>query len=900
MESGVIPVKEAEKSDILKQLSQRPPRLGGFTRFSALESWAEFSDERNFGRIRQYLLEPDPVPVEDTSTKPIASKHFLKGLFRSHSDRKSSRQSKKMFKMQSPQAERKLPVVAQRTSYGGKYGQIVTNQVYDVNKNASTYQINVTRGASTGKRAQKPTEPATDNVGSTAISSFKRVTGFRRPTDSAPVQQASDDTTPTGIPSPCQTATSQEPILERVATKADGRPNENFPPGSSMSQLPKPLIDVPLQPVHHANESFVISRKEYPHLLLRDDKRPKTPRVSRTSIPKSESQPTIRDFAPNGPAQVQRAKAARISSRSPPKRISKQKSAASSIVDIPIFPTFNGQSLNPEVSTFPNTDAISPYSGVKSQTPPPTLNTHRLIPSLQPSPIAASPPKASSVISAESLAEDLHSNTSSVVVSDAQIATMIHNQAAATINHCTSTPPQPGPAPTKALPSLPEGQTPMTPTRLSESSYRIPASPEHTSPTSPVKLSQRSPARYRFTPVDRESPSPPKRIQEPVCITAVGDIEQVATRPANKIAEIKTLHPSPVQKKKRRRAVTLPKPEDLPECLSAGDMDHTAEKAKAMKAKDLARMKSQKADIEDTHVGRTKLGGKAAICSANEEEFVKDEGSVLLPSPPSFTKPAQATIINPVHPYPSQHSSPSISTTLQGDSSLLSQRLSPIVVLAEQEPLAVQRATSQRSQASTADYRRASISKTTNDLHPFPSKPLSLTLHFPDDNLESKCKTQRPLSAHSMPPPNTRPATNRVLTPLSPSLLSGAPFHTQSTRSSLRESAHDFPILTNIAEAVTELEARIEAIERKNCMLERAFLAVLDAGAGYASASAGRAESGGLGIGLGGGMSEQRHSSGTDSLYAGLENLLAVHSGEAGVPVMAGAGPERLSTSSVP
>lgn len=896
----MVPAKGAEKSDILKQLSQRPPRLGGFTRFSALESWAEFSDERNFGRIRQYLLEPDPAPVEDTSTKPIASKHFLKGLFRSHSDRKSSRQSKKMFKMQSPQVERKLPVVAQRTSYGGKYGQIVTNQVYDVNKNASTYQINVTRGASTGKRARKPIEPATDNVSSTTISSFKKVTGFRRPTDGAPVQQASDDTIPTGTPSPCQTANLQEPTLERLATKADGRPNENFPPGSSMSQIPKPLIDVPLQPVHHAHESFVISRKEYPHLLLRDDKRPKTPRASRTSIPKSESQPTIRDFAPNAPAQVQRAKAARARSRSPAKRISKQKSAASSIVEIPVFPTFNGQSLDSEASTFPNTDIMNPDSCVEPQAPPPTPILHRPIPSLQPSPIAASPPKASSIISAESLAEDLHSNTSSVVVSDAQIATMIHNRGAATINQYTSTPPQPGPAPTKALPSLPEGQTPMIPTRLSESSYRMPASPERTSPTSPAKLPQRSPARYRFTPMARESPSPPKRIQEPVCINAVGDTEQVTTSPANETEEIKRLYPSPVQEKKRRRTVALPKPEGLPESLSADDMGLITEKAKAMKARDLARSKSQKAAIEDVDVGRTKAGEKAAISSENEEEIVKDEGPVLLPSPPSFNKPAQATIMNPVHLHPSQLSRLSTSATLQGESSLLSQRLSPIVVLAEQEPVALQRVASQKSQASTTDYKRAPVSKTTNGLHPFPSKPLSPTLHFPDEALENKNKSQLPLSAHSMPPPNTRPATNRVPTSLSPSLLSGAPFQTQSTRSSLRDSGHDVHFSTNIAEAVTDLEARIEAVERKNCMLERAFLAVLDAGAGYASASVGRAEERSLGVGFGGEVSGQRRSSGTDSLYAGLEKLLAVHSGDAGAPVTAGAGVGRLSTSSVP
>ena len=46
------------------------------------------------------------------------------------------------------------------------------------------------------------------------------------------------------------------------------------------------------------------------------------------------------------------------------------------------------------------------------------------------------------------------------------------------------------------------------------------------------------------------------------------------------------------------------------------------------------------------------------------------------------------------------------------------------------------------------------------------------------------------------------------------------------------------------------------------------------------------------------GVREQRRSSGTESLYVGLENLLAVHADEAGAPVAGRAG--RLSTSSVP
>lgn len=705
MESGNTPVQGAERSDILKQLSRCPPRNGGFSRFSALENWAEFSDERNLRRIRQYLLESDPAPIEDTSSKPIASKHFLKGFFRSHSDRRHSKQSKKMLKMQSPKEERKLPVVAQRTSYGEKNGQIITNQVYDVNRNASTYQINTTRGASgasTGKEIRKSTEPAKDNVSSTAVSSFRKVTGLRRPADSAPVQQANGYNTLANTPSPYQTAGFREPTSERLVTKLvnDRHPNENVPPGPSMSQIPKPLIDVPLQPVHHANDSFFVSRKEYPHLLLGDDKQSSTPRASKSSIPKTESQLTIRDFAPNGPAQVQRAKVTRLRSRSPIKRVGKQKSAASSIVDIPAFPKYNGQVLNSEVSIFQNTDPISSDPNARSQAPPPTQPLRRPVPSLQPSPIAGSPPKASSIVSAESTAEDIRSNTASIVVSNAQIATMIRNQSATTTNHRTSTPSQPGPVPTKALPALPKGQAPMTPTRLSESSQRMPTSPERTSPMSLTKLPLRSPARYRFTPMDLGTPSPPKRVEEPIRINAASDPEAFKTKPAKEPEEIKIPHSSPGQEKGKRPCATFPKPKDLPKSLSAGELDHRTERTKAMKVRDLARMKSQKAEIEDIDAAAIKAGGEVANGNEDEEGSVRHEGLVLLPSPPDFTNFGRTSTINPIHPHFSQLSSLSTSTTLQGGSSTLSQRLSPIVVLAEQEPISsvsVQRASSQKS-----------------------------------------------------------------------------------------------------------------------------------------------------------------------------------------------------------
>ena len=791
-----LPVEEKQRSDILKQLSRRPPRNGGFSRLGALVNWAEFSDERNFEGIRQYLLEDSPTARGDTS-KPASRKYFLEGLFSSRSDRRSSKQSRKMLHTQSSsQEERKLPVVAQRTSFGGRYGQIITSQVYDGDRNASTYKVNIGRGASdasAGKESRQSIEPTKDRVNTAAVkkSSFKKATGLIQHVDGGSIQTANGDEPPASIPSPYQKIGLQKPTSGSSATRLVDyrRPNKDVPPGQTTSQVPKPLIDVPLQAVHHANDSFVVSRKEYPHLLLRDDKKSYTPRASQTSLPKTQSQPTIRDFAPGRSAPVQRAKAIRLRSRSPVKRVSKQKSAASSVIDIPEFPTHNGQALDFEASAPRSTAPVSHDLKARSYGPPPLSPTvspiftaGKPIPSLQPSPVTDSPSKNPSIMSAESTPSDIHSETSSVVVSNAQTATRMRNQGSTHAYHRTSTPPQPGPAPTKALPSLPEGQSPLTPARLSESSQRMPANPDRTSPVSLIKVPPRSPARYRLTPTDKGSP--PNR-------DAVVEVEQASKSSATIPEHIRTSPLSPVQSKGKRRAVTLPESDGLPKSVTNGTLNDRTEKTKARKARDLARMQNQKADVErlDIAAMRADLDAANEYDNADGERHIKHEGLVLLPSPPDLTNSSSAPCPTTGH-HESQLRRLSTSTTLQRDSSTLSRRLSPIIVIAEQEPkspIPTQQEPFAQSRRNTAGYRRASISRSTNGLQPIPPKPLSPTLHFPDSDEGSKT---RPLSAHSMPPPtsNNHPIVNRVPTPFA---LRG---QLPSNRSSVQESVHDVPL----------------------------------------------------------------------------------------------------------
>ncbi len=903
------------KSDILEQLCRRPPRNGGLTKLNTLEDWAEFSNERKFESIRKYLLEADPAQLQN-APKPEAPKHFLESLFRSRSNRRSSKQSRKMRQMQSPDEEPTLPVLTQRTSKGGRYGQIVTSQVYDAHYNASTYKVNLSRDALAGKETRKVGQakdsmraPSGDMPLPMKVNGLK---SFIHPANRLSVYKANEQQSPARNPASYQVIGDQGATAQSLANNCPVDIQKKDPaPEESIDHTAKPMIDAPLRPLHHTNESIFGLSKEHSHLLLRDDKEDGTPRASQPSVSEANNQPSIRDFAPEGLATVQRSRAVRPRSRSPVKHLGKQKSTATSAANSPISPTYDGQGPNFEATAPRIRKPVPIYTSMPLQGPPSTPIPLSPEPkrSLKPSSTTDSPPKNPSMISTESNQEDIYSDTSSVIVSNAQSAILIRSRGAS--NKYTCTPPQPGPAPTRALPSLPEGQAPLTPQRLSESDQ---PSPER---LLPIKVPPKSPARYRYTPMDANSPPRKPEESSPRVVTTEAKETNspwiaVSTEPA----------------REQSQSVAFEKAQPLPRSMSVGDMEirqqQRVENVKVIKARNMARMKTQEAAVEKSEPD-TIAGANIEVGNGGENREVKHEGLMLLPSPTDLDDSTSAPFSCFAEHHDSQISGLGTSTTLlHRNSSTLShpysQDLSPIIVVAEQEPgcsrVSIPRSHSQKRHSTTENQGYPRTLKSTNSLRTLPSpatsKTLAPSLHFPSNDERDLGIESRPSSAHSIAQPtttsisnNTNPIRTRAPTPFSPSLMQAQSLSkrsSQSQRSSMGMHNVDAHMDAGMDRGLhlSELEARIEAVERKNLLLERAFLAAVDGVAGLEEREVDRLSRFCLGLGMSAGEGRRASAaSGNEiaagSLYAGLENLLAVHAGEFG------AGDRlRLSTASVP
>lgn len=464
--------------------------------------------------------------------------------------------------------------------------------------------------------------------------------------------------------------------------------------------------------------------------------------------------------------------------------------------------------------------------------------------------------KPLSLISAESTAEDVHSDTSSAIISNAQRAITTHVQGSAGYyGGCLERPPIPGPAPDRALPSLPEdhgSNAPATPRRCGSSQQpaRTDRSPARIVPPlrSPWK------AKYNLYPAIDSSPT--KRPASPVRLNTATEGEQLVS-----------LLSSPSSLK--RHAIAFGSADQLPASMSVGALDQLKrlEDTKAMKRRDLARMGSRKGAVTKTETSTAK--------SRRESGF--HEGIIDLPTwPLQDTDDSACFSARHNRAQASQVSNLSASTTLQQRESrkYSPQELSPIIVIAEQKP--VSPITGQPSNSS--DLNRNSgrridegprIRKTNGFNHISP-QPVSLQ----EQDIEGRL---RPLSAHSIPAP--RPVASRVPTPYSSPLL----------REPSQRSSHT-PDSSMLLPETSDLEARLSAMEKKNVMLETAFWAVINTpvvcggGCGLGGLECRReGDDGNRSSGLS--SKEEERSSGaseTGSLYAGLENLLALHSAAAG------------------
>ena len=534
--------------------------------------------------------------------------------------------------------------------------------------------------------------------------------------------------------------------------------------------------------------------------------------ASQASVPEAEKQPRVRDFAGNGSASFSRVHAAiRRRSRSPVKRTSKQTEASDKQKRcLTAAATFEGKEAN-SIGWGVDSVILPSISSKEPARPslalPLPLHQNQVL-GTKISPTINHQSKAPSIVSAESAAEDIQSDTSSGVVANAQSAIFV------------KVPPQPGPAPLTPLPSLPEGLdsfVPATP-RARQWSQKT-ASPESSPPKIPP---QKSPARSQYKLYPSTDNSPSKQPGSPIRMNTATEPEQVIFRQSPPL-------------RSKRRGISFPRSHHLPTSMSVGTLDELeqwnserAENTRQQKLRDLACMRSRKATVEEIETNTRSV--------VNGESYHEDDAE--LPSPKNYGNAARFPLGH--RPQPSQLNNL--------NATRMRHKLSPVIVIAEQEPISpVQRAPSQKPQCS-----RNSL-----DGHPLGFKTTSPALQRPEG--ESKV---RPVSSHSMPVP--RPVASRVPSPHVSPLLGG------SSRRSLHHcSMHE----------LSGLEARLSAMERKNVMLERAFLSVLNATAAFGGnlRSPGVESANGHSCRelFGKDVDHLRRTRGTESLYAGLENLLA-------------------------
>ena len=806
------------------------PQNPGFTYNKRMgEDWVRRGDRRGLNRqICEELVKGPQTVTQDNKPPRKHCKHSINTVFNTRSKRTYLKESSKM------------PVATHRTSDGRKYRQILSEQIYDSSGNASTYQVN--------NRRRSPTPPSSDIQQKHATTSFDlvrhvssaihHINGTKQPMSERSASSSLGNEKAKHRLSPNQPAGNPCPRPEIFGNKSltDG-PTEGYAVTGRNQETPASLLKEST-----TNDSLGLLR-DLSQILSRGETANLCAGASHVPVAEAEHLPRVRDFAADDSIPFSHARpSVQRKSRSHAKITGKQDETAVTPDRSFGADTCRGQLAN-RLGRSPNGIILPPMVPRDRTRPPlesPLPTTQEQISGTKTSPAINHHSKAPSIVSAESTAENIQSDASSGVIFNAQSAVFVR------------VPPQPGPAPRTPLPSLPErldNFAPLRPKAIQSSQNA--ASPEG----SPTKVPpQKSPARCHYRLYPSVDTTTPKRPSSPIRM--------------NSATEGVTQLSPPLHLKQRDCSFT--RSDYLQTSMSDSKLDEPeqwnkmrVDKTGQTKMRDLDRMRPQRTMIAEVEpVAQDTVNGK-----------IYNDGAAGLPRPVVSCRSETLPVKH--RPQASQASNLSASTTLQHrDSSTLAQQLSPIIVIAEQEPTSQGR----RGPSQYSHFNKDKTDEQTQDSkinrfnHVLPH-PLSPTLQRP--NGKSKA---RPVSFHSLPVPHlfASQATTGHLTP---------PLREPSCHLFRHSPTHEISVL----------EARLSAIERKNSMLERAFLAVINTSAAF-----------GGGLGLKGMLdtcedtssdlsgrygSRFGGTSGPESLYVGLDNLMPLHSGSAGA---------RLSTSSGP
>ncbi|KAL9636222.1 MAG: hypothetical protein Q9204_002344 [Flavoplaca sp. TL-2023a] len=529
--------------------------------------------------------------------------------------------------------------------------------------------------------------------------------------------------------------------------------------------------------------------------------------------------------------------------------------------------------LRPQRASFPKTPRTSFDEPVAPKVSPPNVVKETAVQAVSCSSI--SPIESSPAKSGRSFIDDCHSDAESGTIMNAQRAEFIQGQGAYAYHHPSSSrqPPKPGPAPTRALPSLPEGHDSSSPKsrvgKPSEDKNMLPSETPSGSGSSPKQ--QKSPPksppkrghRYRLSPVKNTVPSDSRVLkpsptftevfpQPPSSSTSLARKSSEAisprtrTRPYDGGAVVTTgraldLSTSPCNFNSADSAARQPSTADS-KSVNGGNSsssssfvrqdgrDHKSqndtdaekdnlympwhesriERVRALKIRDMERARQGSVDFQRQRDDEEKIGFTAPA---------RERGGTLIGE--EIKHPERVSSLSAKGVEKDQRSSPEQkgAYTEKGDKRHFvggKIEFSPIIVVAEQPPC---------------------LTAVVNEPCSSDSRLMSQHNHH-HQSTQNNHNQINPSHTHNLKP-------NGILHPTSSSSYRPTSPHNPHNPIDNRYSNSNSSLPISPTNEISALESRLAAMEKKNILLERAFLAVIDASCGF----------GGLGLGLGAGNS---------------------------------------------
>ncbi|KAL8732362.1 MAG: hypothetical protein Q9166_002760 [cf. Caloplaca sp. 2 TL-2023] len=467
------------------------------------------------------------------------------------------------------------------------------------------------------------------------------------------------------------------------------------------------------------------------------------------------------------------------------------------------------------------------------------------------SPVGNGTAKSSPTKSGSSTVDDGQSDAESVKIMNAQSAEFMKGQGAFAYHSRGSLkPPKPGPAPTRALPSLPEGHDGLTPKSIKvETKSLLPTCSPSASGSSPKQKTPKSPPkghRYRLSPVKNNVPADSRIRLE---LKPSPNFTEEFPQPPSSAVSISPKMSSDAAPRRRNREVDvtdivggrsfeLPSIGDTTISLRAGDDRKKSSGVNVSPTSAVTEgsnnpiQRSKDAEKDNLYLPwQESRVDRVKALKARDIERLRDRQNSAAGQERDDEKPhspAKEYDRNPENTDPSDRKQSSASQASSSAQNVKNPRSS--------------------DQPSSSKGNRASIISTKNDFSPIITVAEQTPYFNSYPPRSSSIPNSTAYNINGYLPDHTQPSqtfkSNGNFHGPHPQYSS----HSSYAQSPLPNRNPNYSSTTHInppSDIEARLEARIAAMEKRNLLLERAFLAVIDASSGFSSGYS-------LGLGVGG------------------------------------------------